>query len=307
MRGRRLGPEAYRAIYDYSADGVLFTAPDGRVLAANPAACAMLRRSEEEICALGRQGMVDPGDERWGLLVAQRASTGRIRGTARMQRGDLTLIEVEITSQVFCDDDGQERTCTILRDVTDRVAMERDLNEMSAQLRHLALTDELTGLRNRRGFLTVAQQMLEVADRQLQLAQLLFIDVDNMKDLNDYFGHGAGDVALQAVAGALTEIVRHSDVVARIGGDEFVALVIGLDDTERDNIVRRVDACLRAADAVTAVGRPVEISVGWATRQPFGPASAEDLLIEADRSMYRDKVRKSWQRPSNGAGPGRFA
>lgn len=86
MHDQGLGPEAYLAIYQYSADGLLFTAPDGRVFAANPAACAILHRSEEEICSLGRQGMTDPDDERWAPLVAERQLTGQTRGVARMSR-----------------------------------------------------------------------------------------------------------------------------------------------------------------------------------------------------------------------------
>jgi len=296
MIDERLSPEAYRAIYEYSADAVLFTAPDGRIFAANPAACALLRRTEDEICALGRQGMTDPEDERWGPLVAERQRTGRARGIARLSRGDSTLVEVEITSQVFSDGERQERTCTILRDVTDRVVMERELEAMSEQLRQLALTDELTGLRNRRGFLTVASQMLEVADRHLEPAQLLYLDVDNMKVLNDNFGHTVGDSALQTVALALTETVRNADVAARIGGDEFVALVIGLDDSAQAIIERRIEGCLATAEEMSPVGQPVEISIGWATRQPFGSASAEELLIEADHAMYRVKTAKSRRR-----------
>ena len=91
---KTLGPEAYRAMYENSPDGVSFTVPDGDVLAANPAACQILRRSEAEICSLGRQGLVDPTDERWAPLVDERERTGRVRGVARMIRGDGAPIEV---------------------------------------------------------------------------------------------------------------------------------------------------------------------------------------------------------------------
>ncbi|HXX89989.1 MAG TPA: sensor domain-containing diguanylate cyclase [Acidimicrobiales bacterium] len=296
MTGDELGPEEFRAIWEYSADGVLFTAPDGRIFAANPAACTLLRMTEEEICAAGRAGIVDPDDGRWDELVAERDRAGRVRGEGRMCRGDGTLVEVEIASQVFGAPDGdgpaERRTCTIVREITARVAMEHELEEMSEQLRELALTDELTGLRNRRGFLAVGAHMLEVADRHVSNAQLLYLDVDNMKDLNDNLGHAAGDAGLRAVAGALTRVLRHADVVSRIGGDEFVALVLGLDDERRVVVERRIDGYLRAAPTVDAVGRPVEVSIGWAARVPFDPATVEDLLAEADRAMYRVKAIK---------------
>src|SRR5437764_13320862 len=88
-----LGPEAYRALYDNSPDGVLFTVPDGRVLAANNAACQILGRTEAEICSVGRQGLADPTDERWRPMLAQRDRSGSGRGVARMIRRDGSLIE----------------------------------------------------------------------------------------------------------------------------------------------------------------------------------------------------------------------
>ena len=141
--------------------------------------------------------MADHTDERWGPMLAERERTGRVHGVARMIRGDGLLIEVEMSAQIFSEANGEKRTCTILRDATERVRMERELVAMSARLRELTLTDELTGLRNRRGFVVVGSQMLEVADRQRCTAFLLFLDIDNMKELNDDRGHSAGDAALR--------------------------------------------------------------------------------------------------------------
>ena len=108
--------------------------PDGRVLAANPAACRILLRTEAEICALGRQRLADPTDPRWQTMLVERDRTGEVRGVARMIRGDGMPIEVEVSTQVFLDDQGEERTCTILRDVTDRVTIERELHDSRQRL-----------------------------------------------------------------------------------------------------------------------------------------------------------------------------
>lgn len=129
-----LGPEAYRALYDNSPDGVLFTVPDGRVLAANPAACQILGRTEAEIRSLGRQGLADHTDHRWRPMVAERNRTGSVRGVARMIRGDGSLIEVEISTKIFHEASGEKRTCTIVRDVTDRMAIERELRHSRERL-----------------------------------------------------------------------------------------------------------------------------------------------------------------------------
>ncbi len=301
--GETLGPEAYRALYENSPDGVLFTAPDGRVLAANPAACEIFQMTEAEICGRGRQGLADHTDERWDPMLAERERTGRVHGVARMIRGDGALIEVEMSAKVFTEANDEKRTCTILRDVTERVAMERELVEVSAQLRELILTDELTGLRNRRGLVAVGSQVLELADRQHSSAHLLFLDVDNMKELNDHYGHNAGDAGLRAVARALSQALQRADVVSRIGGDEFVALTLGLDDSGRDAVERRIQEYLHAASTVASVGRPVEVSMGWAARTPCQSATVADLLEEADRVMYRAKATRDEDRRRVTAGP----
>ena len=129
-----IGPEAYRALYDNSPDGVLFTVPDGTVLAANPAACQILGRTEVEICSLGRQGMADQTDERWPPILGERQRTGSTRGIARMIRGDGVPIEVEMSAKIFHDARGAQRACTIIRDVTDRMRMERELRDSRARL-----------------------------------------------------------------------------------------------------------------------------------------------------------------------------
>ena len=129
-----LGPAAYRALYENSPDGVLFTAPDGRVLAANPAACQILGRTEAEICSLGRQGLADVTDERWSGILAERTRAGHARGVARMINADGTPIEVEMSARIFRDAAGKKRTCTIIRDVTVRVATERELRRSRERL-----------------------------------------------------------------------------------------------------------------------------------------------------------------------------
>jgi PAS domain S-box-containing protein len=131
---KMLGPEAYRAMYENNPDGVLFTVPDGRVLAANPAACQILRRTEAEICSLGRRGLVDPTDERWAPLVQEREHTGTAHGVGRMIRGDGEPVEVEVSTRIFHEASGETRACTIIRDVTDRAVLERELRQSRERL-----------------------------------------------------------------------------------------------------------------------------------------------------------------------------
>ena len=287
-----LGLDDYRALYENSPDGVMFTIPDGRILAANPAACQILRMTEAEICTRGRQNLIDRTDGRWDWLVEERGRNGSVHGVGRMICGDGSVIETEVSASIFRDMHGEPRRCTIIRDVTERVAMEQKLRDLSDTLRELALVDDLTGLRNRRGFVYASGQVLEVARRGEVPAHLLFLDVDNMKGLNDHLGHSAGDAGLKAVGRALTSALRRADVVSRIGGDEFAVLIMGLSKKERPAIERRVRQYLRSTRTVEAVGMPVEVSLGWAEGLPSSALTVEQLLDRADAAMYEVKAAR---------------
>jgi diguanylate cyclase (GGDEF)-like protein len=170
------------------------------------------------------------------------------------------------------------------------MAMEQLVADMAAQLRDLVALDELTGLRNRRGFSEMAAPVLATADRQGMACHLLFLDVDNMKELNDELGHAAGDAGLRAVASTLKRILRRSDVIARIGGDEFVALTVGLDDEQCARLEARLRADLASQHTASLVGTAVDVSLGWARRSPN--QGIEEMLVEADRLMYLSKAAK---------------
>lgn len=151
----------------------------------------------------------------------------------------------------------------------------------------LAVTDELTGLHNRRGFITLGQQQLVLARRLDLDATLVFADVDEMKAINDRFGHAEGDEALRAVADALRGAFRRSDLIARIGGDEFCVLQIGGRDV-------RLTRLREAAEQMAASPqRPyrLTLSVGTARYAPDELSSMEELLEQADGAMYEDKRR----------------
>src|SRR5690348_7471495 len=113
-----IGTEIYRAAVEHSSDGVLITIPDGRVLYANPSACAMLGATAEEIVARGRQGFTPVGDPRWERGLDERARTGRTKLVAPMVRRDGSRFLAEVTSSIFTESDGELRSIVIMRDVT---------------------------------------------------------------------------------------------------------------------------------------------------------------------------------------------
>src|SRR6185312_11570538 len=148
----REGEDRYRSLFDHSLTGIFLTSPAGETLAANPAACRMLRRSEEEICRLGRD-LVAPEDPGLRTLLEQRGRLGTGRAEINMVRGDGTTIPIEVSSAVFTDRNGQPRTSLSLRDLTDGKRAEQALklivdagNELSQSLERGEILRRLTGL-----------------------------------------------------------------------------------------------------------------------------------------------------------------
>lgn len=277
---------AYEAFFEHSLDAVLYTVPDGRILVANPATCELFGLSEDEIIAAGRQGLADPTDARWNAALAERLSTGRVRCELRMRRRDGSTFVADITSVIF-ESGAEQRACVIMRDVTERVESQARQAQLVEELQHLALDDELTGLRNRRGLGVAAELILAVADREAVPVQVLFIDVDDLKGINDRYGHEMGDRALKDVAAALSETLRSVDIAARIGGDEFVVLLHDATVEDAASVARRFTDALTTGH--TLGNEAVTASVGIATRQPDGTDLAS-LLATADRAMYQVKA-----------------
>src|SRR5690606_41885211 len=131
----RIGLRDYEAIFRHNVDGVLFTVPDGRVLAANPAACTILGRSEAEICRVGRAGLlVDDEATRAGL--AKRAVQGHVRADIRLRRGNGDVFTADMSSTIFRTADGELRAAVIFRDVTEQAEAQAAL---ARQHHHLML------------------------------------------------------------------------------------------------------------------------------------------------------------------------
>jgi hypothetical protein len=133
----RESEDQYRSLFENSMDGILLTAPDGSIFAANPAACRMLGRTQEEICAVGRGGVVDPADPRLSAFLEERTRIGKFSGELTHMRKDGTRFPAEVTTSIFKDRDGRERTCLIFRDITDRKRAEKNLRESEERYRSL--------------------------------------------------------------------------------------------------------------------------------------------------------------------------
>ncbi len=155
----------------------------------------------------------------------------------------------------------------------------------------LSLTDELTDLSNRRRFFVLAEQCLKVAIRAKKRSLLLYIDMDDLKWINDHRGHNGGDQALKDLAGILKKTFRESDIIARIGGDEFVVLLESTDENV-EILIARLNENIRDYNAKASQQYKVLVSVGAAQFDPDHPISIDELLSKADGSMYAQKRKR---------------
>jgi two-component system, cell cycle response regulator len=157
-------------------------------------------------------------------------------------------------------------------------------------LRSLSLMDELTGLHNRRGFISLAEQRLKLTSRQGVRSTLIFIDVDNLKYINDNFGHREGDYALQQIARLLRECFRESDIIGRLGGDEFCVLLSQSAETGDLLVRKRLVHLIEKSNENSRRFYALSVSLGIA--DVAGPNELAQQIGRADALMYEHKRAK---------------
>lgn len=172
-----------------------------------------------------------------------------------------------------------------LQDMTER-------KEIEEEVRLLAVTDHLTGLYNRRGFIALAEQQLKLSARSRKAMLLYFADLDGMKQINDTWGHDEGDRALIDTAAILRETFRASDILARIGGDEFAVLSIDATDIAPQSLVERLEINLHEFNCHKEHPYCLSMSIGVVSYDPAHPYSLDDLISRADEEMYTRKDEK---------------
>jgi diguanylate cyclase (GGDEF)-like protein len=150
----------------------------------------------------------------------------------------------------------------------------------------------MTRISNRRGFLALSKYSLDLCKRQLFPATLVFFDLDRFKAINDQHGHAQGDTALRLFAEQMRETFRTSDLFARIGGDEFVALLTNTTEAQVSALLARFNEALQARCSALGLPFSIEFSHGFVTYDPLKHASIEDMLREADSAMYAAKHAK---------------
>jgi len=171
-----------------------------------------------------------------------------------------------------------------------RYAMERQ--RVQLELLNLSLIDELTGLNNRRGFLALSEHHVKLANRSGMPFLVAFVDLDGLKKINDAFGHQEGNRALVEAANVLRDSCRRSDILSRIGGDEFAILIADVDKNCADVVLRRIQRKLDSCNANPGRRYALSLSVGIVVANVAEHADLEQLLHQADALMYAQKQKK---------------
>jgi len=176
--------------------------------------------------------------------------------------------------------------------VNEREKLLKKVKESEEKYRSLALIDELTGLYNRRGLFTLVEHYLKIVRRQKKAIFMLYADFDDLKSINDTWGHKEGDAALIETAKILKMNYRDSDIIARISGDEFVVIPVGTERDCIDIVINRLQKALEIYNSQSNLGYKLSLSLGIASYNPEHPCSIEELLAQADKSMYERKKNK---------------
>jgi len=281
----------YRLLFEASNDAVYLHGLDAhgepsRFAAVNDAACRLLGYTREELMGLTPRAVDAPATPGQLRRVMERLlhEDSIVYESARKSR-DGQQVPVEISSSLT-EVDGELMVLSISRDIAVRKKTERRLEQLS-------LHDELTGLKNRRGFYVLLPEQAKRAKRSGAKVVVLYGDIDGFKAINDRLGHRHGDEVLRAVADALRAAFRETDLIARLGGDEFC--VVAESPSDPTILVQRLDAAIGVAG--DDLGLSIRLSYGTVIADWRGLEDPDELLTRADMLMYEVKrARKADRR-----------
>lgn len=283
--------EKYRTVADFTYDWEYWRGPDGKYIYVSPS-CKRFTgyRPQDFIANAGLMVEITHPDDRTLMEEHLKRFSEASRDVSHLDFRIISKSGVERWMSHTCQPVFGEDGTWLGRRGSNRDITKRKLLE--DKLRSMTLCDELTGLYNRRGFITLGEQQLKIAARIGKHVSLFFVDIDGMKAINDAYGHHEGDIVLRDTALTLKHAFRESDIVARIGGDEFVLLAIETDDDTAHVLLRRLRERLDHFNAKSERPYRLSLSVGIAHFDPGKPRSLDDLMAEADARMYADKQMK---------------
>jgi diguanylate cyclase (GGDEF)-like protein/PAS domain S-box-containing protein len=281
--------EKYHNILEYIEEGYYEVDLAGNITFVNTSVTKMLDFSTEELKGMNyRQYMDEESSAKFFLEYKEVYRTGVSKKNLDVEliRKDTEKVFVGISISLIRDSLNQAIGFRgIIRDITERKRMEEEIKDLS-------ITDYLTGLHNRRGFMTLAERELKMQERTKSGLLLLFADVDNMKSINDNLGHEKGDQALVEIAAIFKKVFRKSDIIARVGGDEFAVLGIGATSKDFDSFQSQLKHHLDMTNAMENREYKLSVSVGMAYKDLENRCSLDELISRADELMYEQKRNK---------------
>lgn len=259
----------FRTLMETTGDAVLVVDAQGTVRYVNPAAELLFDVRAEELTGTPF------------LFPLEEEGKREINITS--PNGDILVGDMRVVNSSW---DGEVVRLVTIRDITEMVLLRERLKEE-------AITDPLTGLYNRRGFLMLGEERLALADRLGFSVVCLFADLDGFKAVNDTFGHEEGDRVLRETADVLRRTFRAADVLGRIGGDEFAVLLVQDGPEGIGAVMARLRHTLEQANARNEnPSVRLALSLGVSMRLPETPCTLSELMDEADQSMYKEKIAK---------------
>jgi diguanylate cyclase (GGDEF)-like protein/PAS domain S-box-containing protein len=273
----------FRSLVQHSSDVIIVTRPDGTVRFVSPSAARVLGYDPAEMLRHTVSELLHPDDrERAATFFRSAAQSPGVTGPVewRFRQPDGSWLNAEILATNLLNDPTVKGVVLNTRDVSERRRLEE-------QLTHQAFHDPLTGLANRALFRDRVSHALALAQRRGSPVTVLYLDLDDFKNVNDSLGHAEGDRLLIAAAERFLACARSADTVARLGGDEFAILVEGTDGTE--GLAERLAAAMSHPFSLSGNQVKVTVSIGVASASPDD--RADDLLRNADMAMYAAKRR----------------
>ena len=271
--------------FNYLFDAVVVTDAAGIITDWNKGSESLYGYTEEEALGqpVGILHVPDDVDHITSEVLAAVAESGKWTGEVRMLHKDGSIGWIESMCIPLLDDDGQMvGALGINRDITDRVIE-------TERLRHLAQFDHLTQIPNRYLLLDRINHLIDQYERNQNAFTLLYFDLDRFKQINDKNGHAFGDKVLKTIASRISNGIRKSDMAARIGGDEFVALLENSFQQEDINkVVRSLTQALSEDMIIDDQVLNIRCSIGMAT-YPINGNNSDELLSHADINMYQEK------------------
>ncbi|HXE79502.1 MAG TPA: diguanylate cyclase [Vicinamibacterales bacterium] len=294
MEARAVEAETrFRSLFESAGLGMALCNGEGQLLEVNRSLCDLLGYSARELHRTSLLALTHKDDVP-NAAALLRAIAGGASGPFRLEQRYLTADAREIIAQVTVSVVrgalGEVLYCPVqIENITARRRAEESLARYTANLQALTLTDDLTGLHNRRGFRTVSEQLCAAQRRSKQPLMLVAVDVDYLKAINDTWGHEAGDRAIVIVASALHKSFRTSDVVARVGGDEFLCMLPNAGSEDVTQIRLRIASRIARELEEMPQEFPLTVTVGAAIAPPLAPVHLDNLMREADRALYAAK------------------